>query len=42
MKYFQERNVAIEAVTQAAKLCMMVQADMVKVDSLQKGDRSHT
>jgi 3'(2'), 5'-bisphosphate nucleotidase len=40
MVYTHERQVAIEAVTQAARLCLAVQADMVKVDSLQKGDKS--
>ena len=30
----------MESVTQAAKLCLAVQADMVSVDSMEKGDRS--
>jgi 3'(2'), 5'-bisphosphate nucleotidase len=40
MLYTHERQVAIEAVTQAARMCLAVQTDMVKVDSLQKGDKS--
>ena len=40
MSYNQEKQVAIEAVTRAARLCLAVQADMVKVDSLEKGDKS--
>lgn len=40
MPYEKEKQVAIEAVTQAAKLCLAVQADMVNVDSLEKGDKS--
>ena len=40
MLYTQEKQVAIEAVTRAARLCLAVQADMVKVDSLEKGDKS--
>jgi 3'(2'), 5'-bisphosphate nucleotidase len=39
MSYTQEKEVAIQAVTRAAKLCQMVRAEMV-VDSLEKGDRS--
>ena len=39
MTYTQEKQVAIEAVTRAAKLCQMERAGMV-VDSLEKGDRS--
>jgi len=39
MTYIQERQMAIDAVTEAAKLCQMVRAEMV-VDSLQKDDRS--
>jgi 3'(2'), 5'-bisphosphate nucleotidase len=37
--YTQEKQIAIEAVTKAARLCQMVRAEMV-VDSLEKGDRS--
>ncbi len=40
MTYAHEKQVAIEAVRRAAKLCAAVQADMVKVDSLEKQDRS--
>lgn len=40
MPYQKEKQVAIEAVTRAAKLCLAVQADMVSVDSLEKGDKS--
>jgi len=40
MSYTQEKQVAIEAVTRAAKLCLAVQADMVNIDSLEKGDKS--
>ena len=40
MTYSREKQVAIEAVSQAAKLCTAVQADMVNVDSLEKQDRS--
>jgi len=39
MTYIQERQIAITAVTRAAKLCQVVRAEMV-VDSLEKGDRS--
>ena len=39
MTYTQEKQLAIEAVTQAAQLCQMVRAEMV-VDSLEKSDRS--
>jgi 3'(2'), 5'-bisphosphate nucleotidase len=37
--YTQEKQIAIEAVTKAARLCQMVRTEMV-VDSLEKGDRS--
>ncbi|MCB9079325.1 MAG: 3'(2'),5'-bisphosphate nucleotidase [Anaerolineaceae bacterium] len=40
MSYEKEKQVAIEAVTRAAQLCLAVQADMVNVDSLEKGDKS--
>ncbi len=39
MSYENEKQIAIEAVTAAAKLCTMVRNEMV-VDSLEKGDRS--
>jgi 3'(2'), 5'-bisphosphate nucleotidase len=39
MNYAQEKQIAIDAVTKAAKLCQMVRAEMV-VDSLEKDDRS--
>lgn len=39
MGYDHEKRVALEAVTNAARLCTMVRAEMV-VDSLQKGDKS--
>jgi 3'(2'), 5'-bisphosphate nucleotidase len=40
MSYTELKQIAVEAVTQAAKLCLAVQADMVNVDSMEKGDRS--
>lgn len=40
MIYAREKQVAIEAVTRAADLCMAVRADMVGADSLQKNDKS--
>lgn len=40
MSYTRERQIAIEAVTQAAYLCQMVRAEMVQVDSVAKMDRS--
>lgn len=40
MRYAQEKQTAIDAVNQAAQLCLAVQADLVRVDSLEKGDRS--
>jgi len=40
MNYNQEKQIAIEAVTQAAALCQQVRTEMVGVDSLEKGDRS--
>jgi 3'(2'), 5'-bisphosphate nucleotidase len=39
MSYTQEKQIALEAVSKAAQLCMMVRREMV-VDSLEKGDRS--
>ncbi len=39
MPYAREKHIAIEAVYQAAKLCIAVQSD-INVDALQKGDRS--
>lgn len=39
MIYSREKQIAIEAVTKAIKLCRMVRTEMV-VDSLEKGDRS--
>lgn len=38
--YQTEKQVAIEAVTQAARLCQAVQQELVTVDSLNKNDRS--
>src|SRR5688572_16659534 len=40
MSYTELKQLAVEAVTQAAKLCLAVQAGMVNVDSMEKGDRS--
>src|SRR5262245_57754919 len=40
MTYTREKQVAIEAVTQAADLCMAVRAEMIGTDSLQKDDKS--
>ena len=40
MRYVQERNAAIEAVRQAARLCVDVRSEMVDSDSLEKNDRS--
>jgi 3'(2'), 5'-bisphosphate nucleotidase len=40
MSYSREKQIAVEAVTVAAKLCTTVQAELVQVGSLQKGDRS--
>ena len=40
MAYTRERQVAVEAVTQAAELCRAVQAETVRMDSLEKGDKS--
>ncbi len=40
MNYIQEKQVAIEAVTKAATLCMRVRAEMVNLNALEKGDRS--
>jgi 3'(2'), 5'-bisphosphate nucleotidase len=39
MTFLQEKQIAIDAVTKAARLCQMVRAEMV-VDSLEKDDRS--
>lgn len=39
MSYEKEKQVALAAVTQAARLCGMVRAELV-VDSLEKGDKS--
>jgi 3'(2'), 5'-bisphosphate nucleotidase len=36
----QEKQVAINAVRQAAKLCSLVRAEMVGADSMEKGDKS--
>ncbi len=38
--YKQEKQIAIEAVQQAAVLCVAVQTDLVQVDSLAKQDKS--
>jgi 3'(2'), 5'-bisphosphate nucleotidase len=40
MDYQCEKEIAIQAVSKAAALCQAVQAEMTKVDSLEKGDRS--
>lgn len=40
MNYTREKRVASEAVTEAARLCAAVRADMVGADALEKGDRS--
>lgn len=40
MTYTHEKQVAIEAVTRAASLCMAVRVDRVGADSLQKDDKS--
>ncbi len=40
MVYSKEKEVAIEAVTRAARLCLAVQAGMVNVYTLEKGDKS--
>lgn len=40
MSYAKEKQVAIEAVTQAATLCTKVRADMIDLNALEKGDRS--
>lgn len=39
-KYTREKEIALEAVTRAAKLCTAVQSDMVNADSLEKRDKS--
>ena len=38
--YQTEKQIAIKAVTQAARLCQAVQQALVSVDSLNKRDRS--
>ncbi|MFQ5577306.1 MAG: 3'(2'),5'-bisphosphate nucleotidase [Anaerolineae bacterium] len=40
MPYAQEKQTAIKAVTRAADLCARVRTDMVKVETLEKGDKS--
>lgn len=40
MNYTQEKQIALEAVSQAAALCMTVRTNMVGQESLQKGDKS--
>jgi len=40
MVYTQEKQVAINAITQAAQLCTLVRAEMVGADSIEKGDKS--
>jgi 3'(2'), 5'-bisphosphate nucleotidase len=40
MPYEREKQVAIEAVTQAARLCAVVRAEMVGATFLEKGDKS--
>ncbi|MEM7033440.1 MAG: inositol monophosphatase family protein, partial [Chloroflexota bacterium] len=40
MTYLKEKQIAIEAVTKAASLCMRVRSDMVNLDSIEKGDKS--
>ena len=40
MTYAEEKQAAIQAVTQAAELCQAVRAEMASVASLEKGDRS--
>ena len=40
MAYGREKQVAIEAVTQAAELCQAVQSEIVEVGPLEKADRS--
>jgi 3'(2'), 5'-bisphosphate nucleotidase len=40
MNYLHEKQVAIEAVTQAAGLCRAVRTELATVDSLEKGDKS--
>ncbi|MCG3210800.1 MAG: hypothetical protein FOGNACKC_04434 [Anaerolineae bacterium] len=40
MDYAREKQVAIEAVTLAARLCAAVQAEMAQPGALEKGDRS--
>jgi 3'(2'), 5'-bisphosphate nucleotidase len=38
--YSREKQTAIAAVTEAARLCLAVQAEMITVESLAKGDKS--
>jgi len=40
MSYIREKQIAIDAITQAAQLCQMVRSEMVQVDSVEKADRS--
>ncbi|HDQ72475.1 MAG TPA: 3'(2'),5'-bisphosphate nucleotidase [Chloroflexi bacterium] len=40
MSYWREKEIAIQAVTRATVLCEAVQAEMTRVESLKKGDRS--
>ena len=40
MTHVREKQVALQAVVRAAKLCTAVRAEMVLVDSLQKSDKS--
>lgn len=40
MTYTTEKEIAIEAVSQAAKLCEQVRAEMVNLDAIEKGDKS--
>lgn len=40
MSYTDLKQIAVAAVTQAAKLCLAVQADLVHVGSMEKDDRS--
>ncbi|MEW5959855.1 MAG: 3'(2'),5'-bisphosphate nucleotidase [Chloroflexota bacterium] len=40
MGYNREKEVAIAAVSRAAALCRLVRAELVQVESLEKGDRS--
>ena len=40
MTYTREKQIAIKAITQAARLCTTVRAEMVGADALEKGDKS--